>query len=417
MSNNDQVRQHPLDIDIRTLYRNREIYEDYPPFQREKVWSITMKRNLIDSILRGFYIPAILLYRRSEFMLGKRYWVIDGQQRLTAIFEFMEDKFATSKVKRSDEPHYKPVGADMRYSQFPQELRERFESFTLHFRIIEDVDPAILGIMYRRLQNQVSLTGAEKLFSYTSKATEQAVALVDHPLWSQIYVGKTNRKNTFQACLYIIMLELMGGYANLTTPRLKDLAVGDKDSQITDKVMQTINSRLDSACRVFTNIELHNMREVIPLYQSILFLEQADYNLKKSSDGCLTPWFIGIQLNALEVQRARFFNFYEQMTKSGKQREFWAEHLPIIFTIEGLFSLDTKRAFDQLDRIRAWNKQKGICPECHKPVKLSDVGHHIVEHTNGGKTTPENCALVHKECHIKIHSKRKQNGSQITLFD
>ena len=76
------VQSHPQDIPIGALYEQRWRYEDSPPFQRDKVWPEKMKRNLIDSILRGFYIPATLVYPRYDKIMGQKYWVVVGQERI-----------------------------------------------------------------------------------------------------------------------------------------------------------------------------------------------------------------------------------------------------------------------------------------------------------------------------------------------
>ena len=62
-------------------------------YQRKLVWSIDEKRRLLDSILRGYPIPLILLAaQRSSYGAGK-YEIIDGMQRFNAIFTFIENAF------------------------------------------------------------------------------------------------------------------------------------------------------------------------------------------------------------------------------------------------------------------------------------------------------------------------------------
>jgi uncharacterized protein with ParB-like and HNH nuclease domain len=57
-----------------------------PDFQRPPVWSRGQKQLLIDTILQGYDIPK--LYWRKTSNRPERYDVVDGQQRLRAIFEF-----------------------------------------------------------------------------------------------------------------------------------------------------------------------------------------------------------------------------------------------------------------------------------------------------------------------------------------
>jgi len=66
-----------------------------PAFQRGSVWTLDQKVAWIETILRGLGLPAIIINRFPEEhpVYGWREIVIDGQQRLRATAEFMQDKF------------------------------------------------------------------------------------------------------------------------------------------------------------------------------------------------------------------------------------------------------------------------------------------------------------------------------------
>lgn len=79
------------DPEIDSLYRK---YKDgdlviQPDFQRQFVWDATKSSRLIESALLEIPLPVIYLSEESD---GKEY-VIDGQQRLTAFFSFIDGKF------------------------------------------------------------------------------------------------------------------------------------------------------------------------------------------------------------------------------------------------------------------------------------------------------------------------------------
>lgn len=73
------------------------------------------------------------------------------------------------------------------------------------------------------------------------------------------------------------------------------------------------------------------------------------------------------------------------------------------------------RFFSVEQKNEMWNKQKGICPICGKPIirelgnkssenKFIDAeAHHIESWRKGGKTDTSNGELVHTECHRDIH--------------
>jgi len=64
-----------------------------PDFQRHYVWDITKASRLIESVLLDIPLPVVYL---SEGKDGKEY-VIDGQQRLTAFFSFIDGQFPDRK--------------------------------------------------------------------------------------------------------------------------------------------------------------------------------------------------------------------------------------------------------------------------------------------------------------------------------
>ena len=64
-------------------------------FQREVVWKIKQKSELIESVLMGLPIPIMYLYEDKFANLV----VVDGRQRLTAFFEFLDERFELTGLK------------------------------------------------------------------------------------------------------------------------------------------------------------------------------------------------------------------------------------------------------------------------------------------------------------------------------
>lgn len=84
-----------LDKGFYTLFELKRKYEKTPSqvildssFQRNYVWKISQKRELIESVLMGLPLP---IFYFNEDRMG-RLVVIDGRQRLTTFFEFMDEK-------------------------------------------------------------------------------------------------------------------------------------------------------------------------------------------------------------------------------------------------------------------------------------------------------------------------------------
>ncbi len=65
-------------------------------YQRKLVWTTDEKRALIDSVLHGYPIPLILLAFTTLPDGSRTFEILDGMQRLNALFGFIENSFDTS---------------------------------------------------------------------------------------------------------------------------------------------------------------------------------------------------------------------------------------------------------------------------------------------------------------------------------
>jgi len=74
------------------LYRDSKLLVNRR-YQRKLVWTQEEKVLLVESIMKGFPIPLILLAARPKELGENNYEIIDGVQRLNAIFSFIENAF------------------------------------------------------------------------------------------------------------------------------------------------------------------------------------------------------------------------------------------------------------------------------------------------------------------------------------
>jgi hypothetical protein len=90
------------------------------------------------------------------------YEVVDGQQRLTAIYEFVANELSLSEdtSKEFGGPQYK----DLR-----QRVSDSFDDFEIEYDEIEDASEEELKQFFLRLQQGLPLTSSEKLDAIHSK--------------------------------------------------------------------------------------------------------------------------------------------------------------------------------------------------------------------------------------------------------
>ena len=70
-------------------FRNEKI-NLIPPFQRGRVWSTSLRKKLLENMVRGKPIPAIFLYKEEAGSMYS-YNILDGKQRLESILLFVAD--------------------------------------------------------------------------------------------------------------------------------------------------------------------------------------------------------------------------------------------------------------------------------------------------------------------------------------
>jgi hypothetical protein len=137
-------------------WNSTRLLELSPEFQRRSVWSERAKSYLIDTIIRGKPIPKILITQNLRQSRNIRV-VVDGQQRLRAILEFMDDAF---RISRAHNKEY----AGMRYSSLPKEIQNDFLKYEIGVDVLFDLEyPEILDIFARLNTYSVKLNSQEKL--------------------------------------------------------------------------------------------------------------------------------------------------------------------------------------------------------------------------------------------------------------
>jgi hypothetical protein len=161
------MRPHPRS-NILEVYSERERIQRNPVYQRiSGVWDLRKQQLLIDSIINGLDLPKIYLHALipQKEVDGHlyRYAIIDGKQRLEAIWSFMEDGFGlASDFEFFDDPKINAAGT--RYSDlatdFPH-LRARFDKTDLPIVAVQTDDEELVENLFSRLNEAVPLTAPE----------------------------------------------------------------------------------------------------------------------------------------------------------------------------------------------------------------------------------------------------------------
>lgn len=226
------MKMHSGTRAIDKIYKRRDRYE-IPEWQRQEVWGQSKKQRLIDSVLRGWKLPKFYFLKTSAN--PEEYEVVDGQQRLLAIFEFFDNEFGLSKKSAQE------FGGEF-YRELPDKRSDAFDDYEIEFDEIEDAADEDVKEFFQRLQDGLRLTSSEKLNSVHSKLRDYVKQLTKHAFFQKIEASD-KRYGHFDIVAKAVAVEIDGIEAGL---RFDDLhAVFESQSNFSAK--SNVAKRLESA--------------------------------------------------------------------------------------------------------------------------------------------------------------------------
>ena len=310
----------------------KKVIDLKPEFQRGDVWGLSKKKLLIDSIMRDWQVPPIHVVR-----VGDVQEVLDGQQRLRALYDFYKGKFAINgKVEPYNEEIFNLDGK--KYDDLPNHMQMQFDHYSIRIFEITDYLTGEPGELFNRLNNALNLTSAEKRNAYVGEVTSQAKGLVNELELLGLdkeFLGFSNNRMAYDDLLIKIsfMLESEGLSTKVTDKSLSDRYKLDKkfSSVIYNAILEsiTILSEIKRECLV-DNITVHVTKATA--FSWIYFISKLVISNKQKIDkkGIINTFKV------FEGERAKF--------RSGNKIENINE-LPLDqYSLELIFDLYNERA-------------------------------------------------------------------------
>jgi len=208
-------------FDPKTLswwFDERDNIDFDPPYQRRgNIWSELDRQFLIDSILNGYDVPKVYI---ADFTFGspqlnkkgKQYAVIDGKQRLSAIFDF----FAARLVLANDfvwskDPNLKLGGLSYKdlLSSHPKVASKFANNSLTVMRVITDEEPKI-NELFVRLNKGKALTGAELRNAMGGVVPGYIRSISQHAFFTSKIAFSSNRRQADNVAAKLLLLEFRG---------------------------------------------------------------------------------------------------------------------------------------------------------------------------------------------------------------
>ncbi len=156
-------------IDLKNMLNDGTLTWDESIQRCGNVWTPKQKSELIHSILAEYYIPSICMLRSMGYDETQEkdvsyYSILDGKQRLSVIFNYMEDGFKLHKTTPSikDVDGEEVVLAGKKFSQLPKEIQGDIKKFKFSIVSLEECTPQEVEMMFYRLNNGSPLTKVQQ---------------------------------------------------------------------------------------------------------------------------------------------------------------------------------------------------------------------------------------------------------------
>ena len=262
-----------------------------PVYQRESdIWDLDKKQFLVDTILNRFDVPKIYLHKlptpASRDPAPYEYAVIDGKQRLTTVWAFIEGNFAlTDDFEYLEDPAVVPKG--MKYSDLAKtypEVKQDFDSFILDVVVIETDDIEIIEDLFSRLNEAVPLNAAEKRNAFPGAFPRAIRSLAQHVFFTKKLPFTNTRYRHYDMVAKMLMSEFRGAVIDTKKAYLdqffkenSDIKQGDSDV-----VIERLKCHLDTLATVFADNDslLRSVGMVMLYYHIIRISGSLDLNDK-----------------------------------------------------------------------------------------------------------------------------------------
>jgi hypothetical protein len=408
-----------------SLIRNEE-------YQRGAAWTELQKAAFIDSIFRGYPVPALFLHEVKSPGLDEfptvRYEIVDGQQRLIALRDFAMGKFALlevnerSRLRLPRSVREKPAPwAGRRYSELGDLLRQEFNNAELGVFVlgpdtladevrdlfirlqsgtalsrqqIRDAWPGNLGPFVETLAGKLDKRPSQRLFAVIDKRGQRSD---DEDQRDQFVADR-------QACAQLLKVFLAHerdpyAFPSVSANELDSMYHEYTDFDIRSAVAERFKAVLDTTAKVFqyVNAKRTGKSKVrrLDVTATLMFLCDIERNsLAKIDDSSLR------QLAQRIVESDDIQKPVGKSTSGGtlaRYYEWWRTNIG-----QGIgIHLDAQRFFDESQRQEIRRRDNGMCGVCGKTVLEEDAeyDHFPVPYRDGGQTEVPNGRLVHKSCH------------------
>jgi 5-methylcytosine-specific restriction endonuclease McrA len=369
-------------------------------YQRSEVWKTPKKQLLIDSLLSDYDVGSIILRQN-----GDKWEILDGQQRLKAIFDFvLDEKFPFSYDTQT-------YGGKYWHELDPSVQWGQFMNRQVYVTKIYSVDDETTSKIFLRVQEGMPLNAAEKLNAMRGELRKAIYEISQHPFFNMTGV------NEFRFAYRYLSAQIASQeIGDVTTHTFRDVkflqlrkVYNDYKDKLPPKVFDGIRSRLNFLQSTLgTSAKIVDKKsDVISIYLLASYVTQM-YAIKGKESRFRN--FVVDFLQKVEAcgysDKEGYYDYWVARSSSPDSKKQLENRFKIMLrkflefepTLE---PKDPQRGFDWGQRLTLYvkaykeaaqtGKTEADCKICGKPTPFDKgTGDHIKPHSLGGKTTIQN---------------------------
>jgi hypothetical protein len=455
-----KAKSHYGDVSVEYLTSNKtpKIDTQAREYQREKVASLKWKQKIMLTVLSDAFLKIPQIHIRVV-MKGKgvfTYELVDGQQRVTSIIDFINGKFRLGNGVEFNLGN----GIDVR----GMNIDDIYQNYsTLYHQIIDYrisciwyenlTDEQTADLFINVLNNVNTMKPQEIRNAIRGKLSEyirNSARFTKLPIFERTYDGTIYKLKNFSHAFNLsgrmevdewlseLIYLLQNGYRDGVSQTKHTLWISDiqkaggdlsTDAQFYDFEESVLTPLLNFSESVIKSVPSDKKHRLTPMLSQILILY--GYELKNKHGKLDVSKYVSKFFSIYtdwSCTTKKLYNNHFMWTSNGKgtdqlepfnklfngknQRAFQTitkvldVELKANFDEFGVTDLDPKRTFSTADIIRKWEEQGGKCFYYNIPIERTDLaGDHYIPHSYGikagGVTTYDNLRVTSKATNRK----------------
>jgi hypothetical protein len=355
-------------------------------------------------------VPKV--YWRQTGIKPDRYEVVDGQQRLRAIWGYFDGEYG---LPDDAEPIDGVAVAKLKINELPVDLLSQLQVYNIDVVIMEDSDEDEVREMFLRLQNGTSLKAQEKRNAMKGEMRNFIKELSKHEFFSRVAFADSRFTHDLVAA-QLVCLEIAGEPVNIKNADLNKMYKQNQAFDSNSAIAKSVKKTLNALATIFTELTPELERySVISLYCVIAEL-QRQYAFPEIVDK-LHDWFIDFEnerrnQDKLDEEQgdSEWISYREKVSHSTDAQEsirfrmeFMMRHL--LGKFPDIKQKDNQRDFTHEQKLTIFRRDKGICQlkiKCDGKKVVWGDWHcdHKLPHSKGGQTTVSNGQVACSDCNL-----------------